>query len=326
MPSQIVGDLGVALGYTNNKGWTIQSLDDSSFKFSGQFPAENLTEGTGVNQSETVAPQQSTPLIQFGSGEIETIKFRARIYRASSVAGAAFDALSNPVGTAINTIQGTQGDAISNGSVRTQIEHLKKFAAKSEKLGRQHRCLLSIGTEMQFEVFVKSPGGISYDDVRSDGTLKGASFDMEFIKLKTEALKSEAGVSVAAQIKTIIGVITTISGGISAISTTRRDKLINIPGGSLHRIDKFLTAKQGDTYEKVAAREYGNPMLGVLLRTAQPDKIELRAETKYVTVKQRELVQIPIEPSSVALRDGVEQKALLEAFLSLRGKSSSTVI
>lgn len=326
MPSQIVGDLGVALGYTNNKGWTLQSLDDSNFKYSGQFPAENLTEGTGVNQTETTSPQQSTPLIQFGSGEVETVKFRARIYRASSVAGAAFDALSNPVGTAINTIQGTQGDAISNGSVRSQIEYLKKFSAKSESLGRQHRCLLSIGTEMQFEVFVKSVGGISYDDVRSDGTLKGASFDLEFIKLKTEALKTEAGVSVAAKIKTVIGIITTVTGGISAINTTRRDKLINIPGGSLHRIDKFLTAKQGDTYEKVAAKEYGNPMLGVLLRTAQPDKMELKPNDKYVTVKQRELVQIPIEPSSVALRGGVEQKALLEAMLELRGKPQTVVI
>lgn len=327
----IVGDLGIALGFSNNKVWRLSSLDDPNFKFTGQFAAENLTENVGVRQSEVVAPQQSTPLIQFGSGEVETIKFRARIFRTSPVAGSAFDALSNPVGTAFAALQGQAGPLVSNGSVKDQIELLKRFARKegdeaSPAYGRQHRCLLQIGTEFSYEVFCRSPGGISYDDIRSDGTIRGASFEMEFVKIKTENLSQQAGVSTAAKIKTVLGVVTTVAGGISAINATRRDKLVNIPGGSLHRIDKFFTAKAGDTYEKVAAREYGNPMLGVTLRSAQPDKIDLKPNDKYFTVNRREILQIPIEPRSVALREGVESKALLEAFLALRGKPSSVVI
>lgn len=327
----IAADLGVALGFANNKVWRLTSLDDPNFKFTGQFAVENLQENVGVRQSEVVAPQQTTPLIQFGSGEIETVKFRARIFRTSPVAGSAFDALSNPVGTAFAALQGNAGPLVSNGSVKDQIELLKKFARKeteeaSAAFGRQHRCLLQIGTEFSFEVFCRSPGGITYDDIRSDGTIRGASFEMEFVKIKSENLSQQAGVSTAAKIKSVIGVVTTVAGGISAIAATRRDKLINIPGGSLHRIDKFFIAKAGDTYEKVAAREYGNPMLGVTLRNAQPDKIDLKANDKYFTVNRREILQIPIEPRAVALRENVETKALLEAFLALRGRSATVII
>lgn len=326
----LIGDLGVASGFANNKAWRLTSLDDPNFKFTGQFAAENIGEKVGIRQSEVVAPQQSTPLIQFGSGEIETIKFRARIFRSSPVAGSAFDALSNPIGTAISALSGDPGPAVTNGSVKDQIELLKKFARKeldesSAAFGRQHRCLLQIGTEFSYEVFCQSPGGITYDDIRSDGTIRGASFEMEFIKIKPMNLSEQAGVSTAAKIKTVIGVVTTVAGGISAINATRRDKLVNIPGGSLHRIDKFLVAKAGDTYEKVAAREYGNPMLGVTLRNAQPDKIDLKENDKYFTVNRREILQISIEPRAVALREGVESKALLDAFLALRGKASSAI-
>lgn len=322
----IVGDLGVALGFANNKVWRLTSLDDSKLSFTGQFPAENLTENVGVRQNETTAPGQSTPLIQFGSGEVETITFRARVFRTSPVSGSAFDALSNPVGTAFAALQGNAGPLIGNGSVKDQIELLKRFSRKDEALGRNHRCILTIGTEMEFEVFCRSIGGIAYDDIRSDGTIRGASFDIQFTKIKPENLSQQAGVSTAAKIKTALGIVTTVAGGISAITASRRDKLINIPGGSLHRIDKFIKVRQGDTYEKVAAREYGNALLGVTLRIAQPDKIDLKEGDEIITVNKREIVQIPVEPKSVALREGVEQRTLLEEYLAARGKPTSIVV
>ena len=327
----LAGDLGIAAGFASNKAWRITSLDDPSMTFTGQFPAENVQESVGTRQSETVAPQQSTPLIQFGSGDTEPIRFRARIFRTSPVASSLGDALANPVGAVIGALDGQQAAPLtSNGSVKDQIELLKKFARKeidnaSPAFGRQHRCLLQIGTEFSYEVFCRSPGGISYDDIRSDGTIRGASFEMEFIKIKPANLSEQAGVSTAAKVKTVVGVVTTVAGGMSAILSTRRDKLVNIPGGSLHRIDKFLVAKAGDTYEKVAAKEYGNPMLGVTLRNAQPDKLDLKANDKFFTVNRREILQIPIEPRAVPLREGVETKALLDAFLALRGKASSAV-
>jgi len=322
----IVGDLGVALGFTNNKVWRLTSLDDSKLSFTGQFPAENLTENVGVRQNEVASPGQATPLIQFGSGEVETITFRARIFRTSPVAGSAFDALANPIGTAFSALQGNAGPLIGNGSVKDQIELLKKFSRKEESLGRNHRCILQVGTELEFEVFCRSVGGIAYDDIRSDGTIRGASFDIQFAKIKPENLSQQAGVSTAAKIKTALGIVTTVAGGISAITATRRDKLVNIPGGSLHRIDKFIKVRQGDTYEKIAAREYGNALLGVTLRIAQPDKVDLREGDEIFTLNKREIVQIPIEPKSVALRDSVETKTLLDGYLALRGRPTTIVV
>lgn len=321
----IFGEIGVALGFINNKAWRLRSVDNPDKTFTGQFVAENVVENVGIRQGETTSPGQQTPLIQFGSGEAETVNFRARIFRTSPVQGALFDALSNPVGTAFGVLSGTAGPIIGNGSVKDQIELLKTFARKNEELGRNERLILEIGTELSFEVFLRSVGGIAYDDIRSDGTIRGASFELQFVKIKPENISEQAGVSTAAKIKTILGVVTTVAGGISAINAPRRDKLINIPGGSLHTIDKFLPAKAGDTYEKIAASEYGNPMLGVILRLAQPENPECVPGKDVITVKRREIVQIPIEPRAIALREGSETKLLLDNFLALRGKPSSSV-
>ena len=322
----LLADVGIAAGFTNNKVWRLSSLDDPNNAFTGQFAAENLTENIGQNQQETTTLGQQVPLIQYSSGQVETISFRARIFRTSPISGSAFDALSNPVGTAFSALSGNAGPLVSNSSVKDQIEKLKSFARKNDELGRSERFLLQIGTEMEFEVFVKTPGGISYDEIRSDGTIRGASFNMQFTKIKQENLSTEAGVSTAAKIKAVAGVITTIAGGISAINSSRRDKLIDIPFGSLHTIDKEVTIKQGDTYEKIARKEYGNPQLGVILRRAQPSKLNLNPGDKIVTIKQREIVQLDDSPTAVALRRNVETETLLDEYLSARGKPSTVII
>lgn len=321
----IVADIGIAAGFIQNKAWRLKSLDDPNNGFTGQFQAENLTENVGQNQDQTNTLGQQVPLIQFSSGEVETITFRARIFRTSPITGAAFNALANPVGTAFSILSGNAGPLVANAAVKDQIEKIKTFSRKNDSLGRPERFLLTLGTEMEFEVFVRSPGGIQYDEIRSDGTIRGASFTMQCVKIKAENLNTEAGVSTAAKIKSVVGVITTISGGISGVNSIRRDKLINIPFGSLHTIDKFLIIKQGDTYESIARREYGNPQLGVILRRAQPGKLDLEAGQEIVTIKKREIVQINDDPTAVALRPNVETTTLLDTFLSLRGKPTVAI-
>ena len=320
------GALGFALDAFANKAWKLTSCDDPTNKFVGQFAAENVTENLGAQQQQTTSVGQQQPLIQFGAGEVETITFRARIFRASPISGAAFDALSNPVGTGISALQGNAGPLIGNGSVKDQIERIKSFSRKNFDLGRPERFLLQIGTEMEFEVFVRSPGGIVYDEIRSDGTIKGASLDINCVKTKPENLAQDAGVSTAAKIKAVAGVLTTVAGGISAIRSSRRDKLIDIPFGSLHTIDKFIVMKLGDTFESIALQEYGNANLGVILRNAQPDKLNVQPGEEIATVKKNEIVQIPITPTAVPLRDNAENKLLLEGFLALRGKPANLIV
>ena len=319
----IVGSIGTALGLTTNKVWKLTSLDNEDNKFIGQFVPEDVTENLGQSQQETTGVGQQQPLIQFGSGETETVSFRARLFKASALEGTFSDALSNPLGTAFDVASGKEKE---EGTVKQQIEKLKNFSRKNELIGRPERFILQIGTEMEFEVFVKSPGGISYDEIRADGTIKGASLNMSFVKIKPENLNQKPGVSTAASIKAVAGIITSIAGGISAISSSRRDKLIDIPFGSLHTIDKFLTTKQSDTFEGIAAREYGNAQLGVILRRAQPTKLDFAPGDEVVTIKKNEIVQMPIEATAVALRDNVEGKAILDAYLDLRGAPTSAIV
>lgn len=322
----IVQDLGIALGFSNNKVWSLRSLDDSNNNFTGQFQAENLTENVGAKLPETTPIGQTRPIIQFQSGETETLNFRARIFRSSPVTGSIFNALSNPVGTAFDVLAGEAGPLIANGSVRDQIEKLKQTARKNEKFGRLERFLFTYGTELQFEVFVRTVGGISYDDIRSDGTIRGASFDIQLIKIQPENLAQPAGVSVAAVLKTVAGAVTTVAGGISGLAALNRAKKINIPGASLHNVSKFIKVKQQDTFESIAKREYGNPLLGDVLRRAQPDKVDLSPGDTIAIVVKQEIVQIEVTPQSIALRDRPENDLLFEQFLELRNQPAALIV
>jgi hypothetical protein len=323
----IIEDLGIAGGFVNNKVWRLISLDDPQNKFIGQFQAQELTENVGAKIPETNSVGLQQPAIQWQSGETETVNFKARIYRTSPVSGSAFDALSNPVGTAFKALTGGAGALVGNGSVRDQIEKLKNLSRKNSKFGRQERFIFTYGTEIEYEVFIKSLGGIAYDDIRSDGTIRGASFEIQLLKIRPENLKLQAGVSLAAAIKTVAGVAGIFGGGgSSALTSSFRSKLINIPGASLHTIDKFVKVKQGDTFEGIAAREYGNPILGDILRRAQPDKADLKEGQQIVTIKRDEVIQIVVTPQSVALKDKIENKLLFEDYLNLRNKPSAIIV
>ena len=80
------------------------------------------------------------------------------------------------------------------------------------------------------------------------------------------------------------------------------------------------------TFESIALQEYGNANLGVILRNAQPDKLNVQPGEEIATVKKNEIVQIPITPTAVPLRDNAENKLLLEGFLALRGKPANLIV
>ena len=321
----LIKELGVALGFQNNKVWTLVSQDDLNFKIQGQFQVENLTENVGTQLPETTPLGREQPIIQFQSGSTETISYRARIFRSSPVAGAAFDALANPVGTGFNVLTGEAGPIVSNGSVRDEIEKIKNAARKDDLLGRPHRFIWTYGTELSFYVFVKSVGGIAYDDIRSDGTIRGASFNIELVKITPKNQAAKAGVSLAGILKTAAGVLGTIAGGAASLGVFDRAKKINIPGGSLHNVSKFIKTKQGDTFESIALKEYGNPLLGDVLRRAQPDKVNFAEGDELAIVARQEIVQIEVTPQSIALRDRPENAILLSAYTTLRGKPAALV-
>lgn len=333
----LLSDIGVATGFAANRVWRLTSLDDSKVKFVGQFPAQELTENVGAQFGTTGTIGAQTFSLQWLSGDQETFQFQARIFRTSPIKGAIFDALSNPVSTVLGAAAAFDSgdglpDLVGNGSVRDEIEKLKSFAratdvnGKPNSMGRPHRFLFTAGTELEFSVFVRSVGGVKYDDLRSDGTIRGALFTITLEKTQAENLKlaSAAGVSMAALLKTGFGVITSIAGA-AGLGSFNPASVINIPGGSLHTIGKSIKVKQGMSFESIARAEYGNPMLGDVLRRTQPDKVNLVPGDDIILVRAEEIVQIPITPQSVALKDTTDNKALIKNYLAARGNPAAIV-
>ena len=319
----IISQIGTALGYSSDKLWKLTSQDGTGTQFIGQFLAENLTENVGARIGDSISVGNQNPALHWISGDVETINFQARIFRTSPIEGEIFNALSNPVGTAFNVLGGSGGPIAKATNVRDEIEKLKNMTRPVDKLGRLERFVFTYGTEIEFLVLVQSVGGIRYDEIRSDGTIRGATFAMQLKKINPANLAQAAGVSLAAGLKAAFGIITTVVGGVAGVSKLNRGKLINIPGGSLHTISKTVIVKQGMTFESIARSEYGNPLLGDILRRAQPQKADLKTGDEIVLVQKDEIIQIPVTQQSVALKDAPENKLLLEGYLSLRGKKTA---
>ncbi len=176
---------------------------------------------------------------------------------------------------------------------------------------------------MEFEVFVRSVGGIVYDDIRSDGTIRGATLQITLEKIKNENAADVAGTSLASLITSTLGIVSTIAGAASFAATKNA---INIPGGSLHTTGKTIVAKQGMSFESIALKEYGNPLLGDILRRAQPEKANLKPGDKVILVKKEEILQMRVTPQAVALRNNQTNRTLMQEFLALRGAPATIIV
>lgn len=323
----LVNEIGQAFGFASNKVWHLKSIDnpsDDAKNFAAQFTAEGLQHDLGarVGQEDTLGSEQ--PGIHYVNDQAETIRFRAKIYRTSPVQSDVADALSNPISAIFGG--GPQG---SSASVKSQIEKLKSFCRKDENLGRLERFMFTWGVELKYEILVLTVGGVKYDDIRSDGTIRGASFDLVLQIVKAVSNAEDGGISLAAGIKTAFGVITTSAGALSSvggfggIGNGIQDGLsVFIPGGSPHRVVKRVQAKSADTFESIARDQWGNAMLGEVLRRSQPEKLDLKEGDIVKMIRREEAFQISLTPQSVALRDRAENRALLEGFLGLRGKKA----
>ena len=132
---------------------------------------------------------------------------------------------------------------------------------------------------------------------------------------------TNASTSLATQIKTAIGVV----AGVAGIAALVKSK-INISGGSLHTIDRTIVAKQGDIFETIAKREYGNALLGDILRRAQPEKANLKTGDTVILVDPTEINAIEITPQATALKDTQVNAELREEFLELRNRKTTIFV
>jgi len=288
----VVGEL---FGFSSTKAWSL-SGDDAKFSdltFEGQFTAENYREaGGGQSLGEASSINKEAPAFQYLNNDGETVTFQSRFY--------ATDSFKN---------------------VKQQIELLRSFKKRDPDLKRPPKFLFTYGSETQFTCFVLNVD-FSYDELRSDGSIRGVIASVTLQKLEQTLQGSEAAAtSIAAKIKAAAGIVAGAAGIVAQVK-----KRINIPGGSLHTIDRTKFIKSGDTFEGVAQQEYGNALLGDVLRRVQPGKANLKAGDNIILVEPTEINTIEITPQAIALKDTQVNAELREEFLGLRNRKTTIFV
>ena len=285
---EVIGEL---LGFSDAKGWILEGQDPGfNTKFEGQFISENMEETIGSILSESSTVNKDKPDFQWVGGESETFTFTTRLFATNSFK-----------------------------NIKQQTELLKSYARRQAQLKRAPRCLFTAGTELGFTCFVRGVR-FRYDELRSDGSLRGVICDITLQKIEDTVTK-DAATSLASQIKFAVGII----AGVAGIASTAK-KLLNIPGGSLHTIDRTIEVKQGFTFERIAQMEYGNALLGDVLRRAQPEKANLKVADTVLLVEPTEIIQIPVTQQAVALKNTQENLALRDEYIALRNRKTTIFV
>jgi len=285
---EVIGEL---FGFSDAKGWALVGEDPGfSTEFRGEYISENMTESIGSTLGETTTINKALPDQQWLHGESEPFTFTSRLF-------------------ASNSFQ----------NIKQQIELLKSFARRNKDLKRAPIFLFTAGTEIGFTCFVRG-ARFRYDELRSDGSLRGAVVDITLQKIE-EIVTEAAATSLASQIKFAAGIVSAAPGIASSVG-----RLLDIPGGSLHTIGQTVTVVDGDTYESIAEKQYGDALLGDILRRTKPDKATLSPNDNVDLVDAVEIASIPVTQQSVSMKNTPENLALREEFLELRERSTTIFV
>ena len=292
--SDAIGDtpLGEYLGISTKDVWRLKMSDkiggDEGPEFRGQFTATNLTENVGQRITSTNALNQEDADRKYLGGSGDTITFNARIWATSSLKNVAIN-----------------------------IHKLKSFCRRDDELKRSPIFTFTAGTEFECTCFVKSIGNIIYDPLRSDGSIRGATFQITLVKL-VEVPPDKQGVGIASLVKTGLGIVSSVSGLSSTLGK------IYVPGGSLHTKGKEIITVQGQTFEHLAQKHYNNALFGDVLRRAyyhNPQntiKTSLECGDVVDIVDPDEIQEIDITPQSISLKDNIECNENIVDHFSLR--------
>lgn len=298
----LLGDtaLGEFLGISTKDVWRLKMLELDEQEFRGQFYAQDLTENVGQRVDSKNSLNRETAEGTYLGGESGTVTFTTKVWASSSIK-----------------------------NVKKSIESLKSFTKRVDKLKRAPMFMFTSGTEFHYKCFVKTVGGIKYDKPRPDGSIRGATFSITLTKIE-DVPQKQTSLSIASLVKTGLGAISAVQGlaegGLGAFSK------ISIPGGSLHTKGKQVIVKDGETFEHIAQREYGDALRGDILRRGHYNKplneIKSALEVGDVVdlVVDEEIFEIEVTPQSVPLKESTESLDNITKQFELRGNSKTIYV
>jgi hypothetical protein len=236
---------GIGASGPTNKLWVLTDLDRGD-DIVGQFIPQDVTKTVNARIDAGESVNRDYPILQWISGEVEEVSFRARLWATDS----------------------------TDMTVEERLFRIETLVRRNSDLKRPPICSFSWGVlgTLQMDCLVRSIGGVTYDEVRDDGTLRGASLQITLLRYE-------------------------------APEWTVTDP--SVP----EKFTRIRRAKRGDTYESIALDEYGNPLLGVLLRQNNPRTpgmrlADLRRGDGVHVFPEEYLYTLPIVPQFHAFKSG----------------------
>lgn len=229
----------------------------------GQYVPQQISQKIEAKIGEAGGFSRNHPIINWLGGALREVSFQARLFSNHS----------------------------QDFSARDKIRLLELLMEKHSPLGRPPLVRFYWGDSIQggMRCFVSTLGGISYDEVRTDGSIRGATLNITLKRFEQYRFQ-----------QTVANV--------------------------MERTPTHVV-KDGETYEMIAYRHYNNPMLGVSLRQENPRRpMTSGAPTQVADLSAGDLVklynesELPVpKPSNHLLRqDTMLQQANRMRFVSKR--------
>lgn len=235
------------------KLWTLFDRDRNE-EIVGQFVAQSVTREVSGRIARSESHNAQFPIVQWLGGELETVSFSAKLWARDS----------------------------TDFSVEDRLERLEQLVRRQDDLKRPPVCAFSLGDvrSLQIDCLVRSIGGITYDEVRSDGSLRGVELQISLERY--EVFDFEA-----------------------------------TDPATPETFTRIRRARAGDSYESVALDEYGDPELGVLVRQLNPrvagmDYSDLAPKDPVHVFPESYLRTLEIEPEFHGFKSGEEKYAAAE--------------
>lgn len=172
----------------------------------GQFTPQDVSHQLGANVPEAGGFSRTNPLVQWVGGTVETLTFQARLFSEHS----------------------------EDQTAAKKLAILKKLRESLPPMNRPPIMTFFWGQAFPggIRCLVESLGGVKYDEIRPDGSLRGVTLSITLKKV------------------TYHNFVRNVE---SPVEQT-----------PLH------TVREGETYEMIAYRQWGDPLLGVPLRRMNP--------------------------------------------------------
>jgi hypothetical protein len=172
-----------------------------------------------------------------------------------------------------------------------KLKTLIKLTKRDRNLGRPPICEFSMGQGfMVIRCFVSEIGNIVFDSFRHDGSVRGAMFKVTLVRYEPYGLKETD-------------------------TTTPEPSTV------------YKVAKEGETFESVAAKLYNNAIKGVNLRKVHPQYPELQiGDVVKVLPVTHSKIQKKIEPDYHLYQDTPVARAAMEAIHASRASSFNVYI